>query len=104
MKHDLETDAASTDCIADRYADRMTQFVTRVDDTLTAAIDRLIADGVVESRSDAVRQGLKALVDHSRRRAIADAIVAGYRDLPQGDEEIAWADAATVQMISEEPW
>lgn len=83
----------------------MAQLVTRIDDDLVASIDELIvAEGVVESRSDAVRQGLHALIEQTRRRRTADAIVAGYADHPQTEDEMAWADQATVRMIADEPW
>lgn len=82
----------------------MTQLVTRIDDDLAREIDALIAEGVVESRSDAVRRALRALVDRHRRRRIGEAIVAGYAQQPQTEEEIGWADEATVRMIAEEPW
>ena len=82
----------------------MAQLVTRIDDNLAALLDDLIADGVVESRSDAVRRGLHALIDQHRRRRTAEAIIRGYRDRPQVDEDVAWADQATIQMIRDEPW
>lgn len=82
----------------------MSQLVTRIDDTLAADIDALVSEGVVESRSDAVRQALRALVDFHRRRRIGEAIVEGYLEQPQTDEEIGWADEATVRMIADEPW
>ena len=82
----------------------MTQLVTRIDAELARSIDRLIADGVVESRSDAVRKGLRALIEQTRRSSTADAIIAGYTNRPQTDEEVAWADEATLRMIAEEPW
>ena len=82
----------------------MTQFVTRIDEHLASLIDELVAEGVVDSRSDAVRRGLRSLVDQHRRRRTAEAIVRGYRDLPQSEEEVGWADQATVRMIGEEPW
>jgi len=82
----------------------MTQFVTRIDEHLASLIDELVAEGVVDSRSDAVRRGLRSLVDQHRRRRTAEAIVRGYRDLPQSEEEVGWADEATVRMIGEEPW
>ncbi len=82
----------------------MTQLVTRVDPELVDGIDELIAEGVVESRSDAVRQGLRTLIEQTRRRRTAAAIITGYTHQPQTDHEVAWADEATVQMITDEPW
>ena len=90
--------------IANRYAERMTQLVTRIDDSLVDAVDRLVDDGVVESRSEAVRLGLRMLVDRHRRGRVAAAILEGYRRKPQTDAEVGWADAATARMIGEEPW
>lgn len=82
----------------------MAQLVTRIDDELAASVDELVAAGVVESRSDAVRRGLSMLIEQTRRRRIATAIVAGYQAHPQTEQEVAWADEATVRMIAEEPW
>jgi len=82
----------------------MTQLVTRIDDDLAERIDRLIAEGVAESRSDAVRKGLHALIEQNRRRRTADTIIAGYTHHPQSDDEVPWADEATVRMIADEPW
>lgn len=82
----------------------MAQLVTRVDDALVAEIDRLVAEGAVESRSDAVRVALRELVDRRRRAAVGAAIAAEYRARPQTPGEVGWADAATVAMIGEEPW
>ena len=69
-----------------------------------AEVDELVAGGVVESRSAAVRLGLRRIVDEHRRRRIGDAIVAGYVAQPQATGEVAWADEATIAMIAEEPW
>lgn len=82
----------------------MTQLVTRVDERLASGIDQLVADGVVESRSDAVRRGLHHLIDQHRRRETANAIIRGYRDQPQSSSDSAWRDEATRTMIAEEPW
>jgi Arc/MetJ-type ribon-helix-helix transcriptional regulator len=82
----------------------MAQLVTRIAQDLAERIDALVADGVVESRSDAVRQGLHALIELTRRRRTAEEIVAGYIVRPQTEREVAWADEATVRMISDEPW
>ncbi len=82
----------------------MPQMVTRVDDDLAAAVDRLVEAGVVASRSEAVRLGLEQLVDRRRRQEIGEKIATGYRARPQTDAEVGWADESTVRMISEEPW
>lgn len=82
----------------------MAQLVTRIDDDLAAQLDALVEEGIVQSRSDAVRRALAEMLDRHRRRKIGEAIVEGYRRLPQTEEELAWADAAAVRMIEEEPW
>lgn len=82
----------------------MTQLVTRVDDELVQQVDRLVENGAVTSRSDAVRRGLRALVDLERRRSVAAAIVDGYRRQPQTEDEVGWSDEMTRAMIAEEPW
>lgn len=81
----------------------MAQLVTRLDDETVVNLDRLVAAGVFESRSDAVRQGLSLLLDRHRRRTTGQAIVDGYRLRPQEGLD-AWPDTATVKMISDEPW
>lgn len=90
--------------IAIRYATRMTQLVTRIDENLASDVDRLVAEGIVDSRSDAVRQGLRSLIDEHRRAATADAIIRGYSNTPQSIDDVAWSDEATRQMIADEPW
>ena len=90
--------------IPSRYATRMAQLVTRVGEDLASRVDELITEGVVESRSDAVRQGLRVLIDQHRRRRTAEAIIRGYEQRPQTDNEISWSDEATVRMIKDESW
>ncbi len=82
----------------------MPQFVTRLDDDLATAVDELVEEGVVASRSDAVRRALAELVDRRRRERIGQAIVDGYTRMPQTEEEVAWADESSREMIEEEPW
>ncbi len=82
----------------------MPQLVTRIDADLAAQIDALIASGEVESRSDAVRSGLRVLLEEKHRKDTAQAIIKGYTDQPQVDREIGWSDRATAEMIAEEPW
>ncbi len=82
----------------------MSQLVTRLNAELLAEVDNLVAEGVVASRSDAVRAGLLELVDQHRRRSIGHRIVDGYRQTPQTDDEVAGLDEATSALVFEEPW
>ncbi|MGK2957042.1 MAG: ribbon-helix-helix domain-containing protein [Acidimicrobiales bacterium] len=82
----------------------MTQVIARIDERLANAVDELVAEGVVASRSEAVRHGLEALVDRLRRDQAANKIVEGYQRMPQEDDDLGWSDDATRQMITEEPW
>jgi len=82
----------------------VSQLVTRIDDDLARDLDALVAEGVVESRSDGVRKALRELIDRHRRRRIAEETIAAYTAQPQTEEEVGWADEATVRMIEEEPW
>lgn len=82
----------------------MTQLVTRVPEDLAAAVDELVAAGVVSSRSEAVRLGLARLVDRHRRDQIGERIAIAYRTTPQTEAELGWADKSSVQMIADEPW
>lgn len=82
----------------------MVQLVTRVSDELAAGVDELVASGLAASRSDAVRGALERWIESERRRRVGEAIVEGYRRIPQTEEELAWADDAAVAMIAEEPW
>jgi len=82
----------------------MAQLVTRLDATLAAELDELVADGVFASRSEAVRLGLTRLIDEERRRRIGESIVAGYRRMPPTPSELADADAETRRLVQEEPW
>ncbi len=82
----------------------MAQVVARLNNDLVAAVDDLVSEGVFESRSDAIRRALEFVVDRQRRKRIGEAIVDGYRRIPQTEEETAWAEASTIAMIEEEPW
>ena len=82
----------------------MAQLVTRVDDDLAAAVDELVEAGMVASRSEAVRLGLERLVGRWRRDMIGKQIASGYRERPQTESEVGWADESSVRMIADEPW
>jgi Arc/MetJ-type ribon-helix-helix transcriptional regulator len=78
--------------------------VTRLDDKLAAQLDDLVADGVVSSRSEAVRLGLERLIEEHRRRRLGAEIADAYRRQPQTEEELAGLEEATRALLAEEPW
>ena len=82
----------------------MAQIVTRVDDQLMAQLDAFVASGEAESRSDAVRRALEAMIDERRRRLVGKAIAEGYRRVPETDEELRRADENARALVAEEPW
>jgi len=80
------------------------QLVARIPDDLAAAVDDLVREGEFESRSQAVRIGLHAVIERRRRVAVGKAIVEGYRRIPQSEDDLEWVEAAAAAMIAEEPW
>ncbi len=81
----------------------MAQNITRVDDQLMAQLDEIVASGEAESRSDAVRRALEAMIDE-RRRLVGEAIAEGYRRVPETDEELRRAHENSRALVTEEPW
>lgn len=69
-----------------------------------AVLDRLVEAGVYPSVDAAIAADVEALAQLVRQRITADAIVAGYRRVPQTDDELASARAAGVRAIAAEPW
>jgi len=69
-----------------------------------SVVEQLVDAGVYPSAADAVAADVQQLVALARDRIIGDAIVAGYRRVPQTDVEVAVARAAGVRAIAAEPW
>ncbi len=81
-----------------------TQIAARLSEEDVAGLDELVETGQFESRAEAVRAAVAALLDAERRRSTGEAIVAGYREHPQTDAELAMAEANLRNLIAEEPW
>jgi Arc/MetJ-type ribon-helix-helix transcriptional regulator len=63
------------------------QIAVRIPDELAESLQDLIASGRFETKAEAVRTALEALLDAERRRRLGGLIAEGYRRLPQGDGE-----------------
>jgi Arc/MetJ-type ribon-helix-helix transcriptional regulator len=80
------------------------QIAVKLPDDLVNAIDRLVQDGAFDSRSQAIRSGLEAMVAGRRRQAIDRQYRHAMDRLPETNEEIAEATRLAVNAIDEEPW
>ncbi len=77
---------------------------TRFSDEELALIDDLVEQGIGDSRSAVIRQGLHHLADVVRRSRIGADIAASYSERPQipADDDLAMANA--IAMTEAEPW
>lgn len=80
------------------------QIAIRIPDALSEQLDELVASGRFDTKADAVRAALEALIDAERRADVGRRIVEGYRKVPQDDVDVAAAAAAASRSIDEEPW
>jgi Arc/MetJ-type ribon-helix-helix transcriptional regulator len=80
------------------------QIAIRIPPGLAEQLDALVDGGRFESRADAVRSALEALVDAERRAEVGRRIVEGYQRVPQGDADVTAAREAAARSIDEEPW
>jgi Arc/MetJ-type ribon-helix-helix transcriptional regulator len=87
------------------YAFRMSvQIAIRIPDDLAEELETLVSSGRFETKADAVRSALEALVDAERRAGVGRQIVEGYQRVPQDDADVASAHEAAIRSIDEEPW
>ncbi len=80
------------------------QIAIRIPDPLAEQLEALVTSGRFETKADAVRSALEALVDAERRADVGRRIVEGYRKVPQDDADVAAAAGAASRSIDEEPW
>lgn len=80
------------------------QIAVRVDRDQLDVLDGLIEDGEFESRADAVRAALAAVIVAVEARRIDEDIRAGYTRLPPTADDNAAANAALRTAIAQEPW
>ncbi len=57
-----------------------------------------------ETRSGLVARALQLLLAERSRRERVREYVEGYREHPESDREVASAEAAAKQLLSEVPW
>jgi Arc/MetJ-type ribon-helix-helix transcriptional regulator len=80
------------------------QIAIRIPDALATRLEELVTSGRFETKADAVRTALEAMIDGTRRADIGRQIVEGYLRVPQEDSDVAAASQAATRSIDEEPW
>lgn len=80
------------------------QIAIRIPDALAEQLEELVASGRFDTKADAVRAALEALIAVERRADVGRRIVEGYRKVPQDDVDVAAAAEAATRAIDEEPW
>jgi Arc/MetJ-type ribon-helix-helix transcriptional regulator len=80
------------------------QIAVRIPDILAESLEDLVTRGRFETKAEAVRAALEALVDEERRRRVGELIADGYRRIPQDDDDVDAARLAAIRSIEEEPW
>ena len=83
----------------------MTQAVpTRFNARQMQTLDRLVAEGVGETRSEVIRRAVEHLAESLERARAGRRIASSYREQPQSAEEDAMAMANAIAMVEAEPW
>ena len=77
---------------------------TRLSTEELAVVDRLVRDGVGQSRSDVIRQAIGYYDDALRRDRIGRAIADSYRHHPQTEADHTQARANAIALTEAEPW
>ncbi len=67
-------------------------------------LDRLVADGVGETRSEVIRKAVDRLAESVEHDRVGQMIADSYRRQPQSPEEDAMAMANALTMVEAEPW
>jgi Arc/MetJ-type ribon-helix-helix transcriptional regulator len=80
------------------------QIAIRIPAALAEELEALIRSGRFETKAEAVRAALEALIDTERRADVGRRIVEGYRRVPQDDLDVAAATGAATRSVDEEPW
>lgn len=81
-----------------------TQIAVKLADSTVAAVDQLVEEGRIASRSEAVRLGLDHVVRTYADAAIDEGFARGFQRFPETATELADAERLARESISDEPW
>lgn len=80
------------------------QIAVRIPDDLAGRLDSLVDEGHYATLADAVRAGIRELIERREEREIDERIIEGYRRTPPTAADEAWAERSGRELIAEEPW
>ena len=80
------------------------QIAVRIPDSLAESLEDLVSRGRFETKAEAVRAGLEALIEAERRRWVGELIAEGYLRVPQDEDDVEVARLSAIRSIEEEPW
>jgi Arc/MetJ-type ribon-helix-helix transcriptional regulator len=80
------------------------RIAVRIPQDLAESLDELVSSGRFETKAEAIRTALEALVKAERRGRVGALIADGYRRLPQDDLEVEVATRAAIRSMHDEPW
>lgn len=81
-----------------------TQIAVKLPEATLAVVDRLVAEGRFDSRSQAVRAGLDRILREARSAELDRAFAAGFARHPERDDELEDARRLAIDAIADEPW
>ena len=80
------------------------QIAVKLPNRLVGELDQLVERGAFDSRSQAVRTGLEAMVGSYRRQDLDQRYRDAITRFPETDEEIGEATRLAVNAIRDEQW
>ncbi|MGI8751918.1 MAG: ribbon-helix-helix domain-containing protein [Acidimicrobiales bacterium] len=81
-----------------------TQIAVKLPDVVVNELDLLVMRGIFDSRSQAVRTGVEALLTDRRRRDVDQRYREAAARSPEGVEEQSEATRLAIESIHAEPW
>jgi len=80
------------------------QIAVKLPDDLVDELDRLVQGGTFDSRSQAIRTGIEAMVARQHHQEVDQRFRDGAARHPETIEDIDEATALAISSIQEEPW
>ena len=80
------------------------QIAVKLPDDLVDELDRLVQGGTFDSRSQAIRTGIEAMIARQHRQEIDQRFRDGSARSPETTKDIDEATALAISSIQEEPW